>query len=220
MSKREDLVGKQFGDLTVIAPLTKTILGREHFVAWLCRCKCGKEVKARPHDLGSLETTICKHLERKHFDPQFYGSRHRTHGGSNSRLYGVYRSMLKRCYNPNCNRYKIYGGRGITVCEEWKTHFEAFREWAMAHGYDEHAPRGKCTLDRIDPDKGYCPDNCRWVDMKTQSRHTVNTVYLTINGETKPLVEWAECDGAPSADTMRSRRKRGWSDEEVFYGKK
>ena len=79
--------------------------------------------------------------------------------------------MKDRCYCPSHNAYKYYGERGITVCDEWLNDFQAFYDWAMANGYDENAPKGKCTIDRIDNDKGYSPDNCRWVDMKVQNNN-------------------------------------------------
>ena len=78
--------------------------------------------------------------------------------------------MKNRCYCVSHRNYTSYGGRGITVCEEWLHDFRAFYDWAMANGYDENAPYMKCTIDRIDNDKGYSPDNCRWVDIKAQ-RH-------------------------------------------------
>ena len=77
--------------------------------------------------------------------------------------------MVRRTEDPNSNSYKNYGGRGIKVCPEWRESFEAFHDWAMANGYDENAPRGQCTIDRIDNDKGYSPDNCRWVSMAVQN---------------------------------------------------
>ena len=78
--------------------------------------------------------------------------------------------MIQRCTNPKHNRYHRYGGRGISVCDEWRNDFQAFYDWSMSNGYDENAPKGQCTIDRIDNDEGYYPDNCRWVDMKIQ-RH-------------------------------------------------
>ena len=83
--------------------------------------------------------------------------------------------MNQRCSNPLDKNYDRYGGRGIFVCEEWRDSFQAFYEWAMANGYDENAPTGQCTIDRIDNDKGYSPDNCRWVTMKTQRNNRMDS---------------------------------------------
>lgn len=92
----------------------------------------------------------------------------KNHGGHQERLYGIWEGMKTRCYNPNCKAYSHYGGRGITVCEAWLNSYPIFRDWALLNGYDDSAPRWQCTIDRIDNDKGYSPDNCRWVDMKVQ----------------------------------------------------
>lgn len=92
------------------------------------------------------------------------------HGEATTHLYAVWKSMRQRCSNPRHHAYRNYGGRGIGVCDEWQT-YESFRDWAMASGYHLDAPRGTCTLDRIDNDGDYCPENCRWVDMKCQSNN-------------------------------------------------
>ena len=90
---------------------------------------------------------------------------------SKERLYNVYLGMRHRCYDPKIKNYRLYGGRGIKICDEWLNDYSVFREWAYANGYDENAPRGKCTIDRIDNNGDYTPQNCRWVDMKTQRKN-------------------------------------------------
>ena len=79
--------------------------------------------------------------------------------------------MRNRCYNPHRNSYRYYGAKGVRICDEWRDDYSKFREWALANGYDENAPRGQCTIDRINPFGDYEPSNCRWVDLKTQARN-------------------------------------------------
>ena len=86
------------------------------------------------------------------------------------RLYKVWDNMKARCYNPKHTSYYLYGGRGITMCDEWKNDFDSFAKWALEHGYNENAPKGECTIDRIDNNKGYLPDNCKWVTIGENSK--------------------------------------------------
>jgi hypothetical protein len=120
--------------------------------------------------------------------------------------------MYCRCYYPSTNQYKNYGGRGIKVCDEWK-HIEGFinfYNWAMENGYDE-----TLTLDRIDNNKDYCPENCRWETQKNQANHRTNNVFYTFNGETKTSKQW--CDEYNiNQTTFIDRLKRGWTLEQAL----
>lgn len=132
---------------------------------------------------------------------------------SRERLYAVYNGMIQRCYNPKTPNYFRYGGRGIKVCDEWRKSYESFKKWAYETGYDKDAPRGKCTIDRIDCDGNYEPNNCRWVDMVVQrsNQHPAytfmerpkekivhirsRTTFWEIDGVTKSAIEWCEIYG-------------------------
>ena len=136
------------------------------------------------------------------------------HGKRHTRLYGVWRSMRQRCRDKNCKKYKIYGARGIKVCEEWDS-FSNFYDWAMSEGYDETAPRGVYTIDRIDPNGDYEPGNCRLVDMKSQANNTRSNKKIEYMGEIKTLSEWSDCVDIPY-ETIKRRLAYGWSAEKTF----
>lgn len=135
---------------------------------------------------------------------------------SKTRLYRTYRGMLDRCNNPHTKAYPRYGGRGITVCAEWKESFDSFAAWALSHGYDEALPGKFNSLDRIDPDGDYSPENCRWIPMSQQAANKSRVVRLTFNGVTHTLPEWAEITGIPY-DTLHARYHRyHWSAEDTL----
>lgn len=201
MAKRIDLVGKRFGYLSVIA--FSHIYNSHSY--WLCVCDCGGYAVARGSHLKSGNVTSC-------------GCRmgHITHGESGTRLYAIWNNMRERCRNPKTREYPRYGGRGIKVCDEWMNDFQAFYDWAMANGYDETAPRGQCTLDRIDNDGNYRPENCRWATAKVQANNTRRTRFIEFNGERHSVSEWARRLGMNQSTLSMRINKYGWSAEKAL----
>lgn len=208
----KDITGKTFGRLHVIERTEKRTNGKG--VIWLCECECGNVAYVSAAMLLSGNTKSCGCLQR-----DVTIQRSTKHGfapdGNVERLYKTWQSMKQRCTNPKNTEYQNYGGRGITICEEWLNSYLKFREWAYANGYNENAPHLQCTIDRIDNNKGYSPDNCRWVDMKTQSNNKSTNHYITYNNETHTLAEWERLTGI-SRSVITCRIKRGWSVEKTF----
>ena len=206
MSFVKDKTGKRYGKLLVIE-FKGTVDGTS---LWECECECGNRTVVRSYNLTSGHTLSCGCVKRER-------SRHAhtIHGKYGTRLYKIWRGMIQRCRDTNYPSYKYYGGRGIDVCRGWSD-FNAFEKWALDNGYDERASRGVCTLDRKDNEKGYSPDNCRWVTYKKQMRNVRTNRLITYGGVTKTMVEWAETRGL-SESTLHARlNKLGWSVERAL----
>ena len=130
------------------------------------------------------------------------------------RLRSIYYGMKQRCYNEKSINYKYYGGRGIRICDEWLESFDNFYQWTIVNGYNN-----ELTIDRIDSNKDYSPDNCKWSTKKEQAYNRSMSVELTLNGRTMYMTEWAEELGIDKK-TLSWRYRNGWSDEEILSNKK
>lgn len=179
-----DMTGARFGKWTVLE-LAEPLHDKRGYnvIRWKCRCDCGTERDVIGTTLrsGKSQSCGCDVGRRATCAKENFT----THGESKTRLYRIWAYMKKRCSNPNASNYKDYGARGISVCDEWME-FEPFREWALAHGYDDDL-----SIDRIDVNGNYCPDNCRWVDGVAQANNKRNSVRIAGLGETHTIAEWA-----------------------------
>ena len=204
MGKIKDLTGQRFGRLTVIerAGTYSAPNCRSKSATWRCKCDCGNESVLVGNDLSRGATKSCGCLFEEN-----------THKKRNTRLYITWRNMKQRCYNPNNVSYRQYGGRGIEVCEEWKSNFLAFYNWAMANGYADNL-----TIDRIDVNGNYEPDNCRWASVKEQNNNKSSNHLITYKGKTQTIKQWAEELGI-SSYTICSRLNQNWDIERALTEK-
>ena len=201
-----DLTGKRFGRLIVISRAKNSASGKP---MWNCLCDCGAEKVIGGSALMN-GTKSCGCYRKEWAAAQQY-----RHGDTHNRLYNVWNMMKQRCGDKNNKHYNNYGGRGISVCKEWRADYIAFRDWAFANGYDPKAPKGKCTIDRIDNNGNYCPENCRWVSTKEQARNTRRNRIIELNGKRQTLAEWAEETGIYYL-TIHNRLKSGWRVEDAL----
>ncbi len=190
MGRFIDLRGRRFGRLTAMYRGENT---KYNDTTWVCICDCGNQKTIRYFDLISGKTISCGCYKAE--DTR---QRMTTHGESHTRLHDIWRGMIKRCEAPYASRYDLYGGRGIGVCAEWHT-YENFAEWAKQSGY-----RDDLSIDRIDPNGNYCPENCRWATAKEQSNNTSRNHYVEYDGKRYTISELAEIKKI-NAGTLRSR---------------
>ncbi|AUR97265.1 hypothetical protein NVP1238A_16 [Vibrio phage 1.238.A._10N.261.52.F10] len=195
--KPKDITGNVYTRLTALSDTGRKTYGQ----VWLFRCECGtvKEIVKSEVTGGKIRSCGCL--------PNG-GRFKKTHGGTHDYTYVSWRSMLDRCYRESAENYPIYGGKGITVCPQWRSSYETF----LADMGER--PQG-FTIDRIDGAKGYYPDNCRWASAITQANNTTKNVHLTLGSVTRTIREWADETGLPLT-ALRCRLNNGWTVEEVL----
>lgn len=194
-----DLINERFGTLVVLYRDTNSTSGRGKHARWICRCDCGKTVSVMSHSLrmGKAQSCGCRKGNNKH-------------SGRYSRLYSIWTNMKTRTTNPNSVNWGNYGGRGIVMCREWLNDFEAFRNWALSAGYHDGL-----SIDRIDNNGDYRPDNCRWATAEEQNSNTRTCMRIEYLGKRKTLNGWARKLGL-NASTIHRRMQRGMSFEQAI----
>lgn len=195
-TRRVDISGMTFGRWSVLRPADRS--GRTRSARWLCRCCCGTERVVSGTSLRGGHSKSCGCLMR-----ELAVQRTTRHGQSNSDLYLRWIAMKDRCGNPNNDSYEGYGGRGIRVCEQWKSFDQFFVD--MGPTYEKHL-----QLERRDNNGDYCPENCFWATPKQQGRNKRNTRRISHNGKSLTLMEWSEICGIDHR-TIRYRLSLGWS---------
>ena len=203
----EDLTGKKFNRLTV---LFRDETATTKAIKWICQCDCGNTCSVAGSNLKNGHSKSCGCLNSEKVTAR--NKANATHGDTKTKLYKSWRCMWTRCTDPKCASYCRYGGRGIKVCEEWKNYF-VFREWALSVGYDYNA---NLTIDRIDPDGDYCPENCRFLTRQQQSATNRNAIRVTYNGKTQCLKEWAREFGIRYLTLYQRINSLGWDFERAI----
>jgi len=194
-------LGQRFGRLIVLEETDRTKSGKRRF---LCKCDCGNIKAICMSNLVTKNTTSCGCYQN-----ECRKSNRLKHGMRHTRLWQEW-SRMKWRTDKRYPYHKDYYDRGIAVCDEWESDFTSFAKWALSNGYDD-----SLTIDRIDNNEGYSPDNCRWVNMTIQNRNKTDNLFLVYKGKRKTVAEWAEITGMKYM-TLYSRILRGWSVEEAI----
>lgn len=209
MGKFVDLTGKRFGNISVIKrDGSYTMFNGRHIPKWLCKCEyCGKLFNSRGYPITSLAQKSCG-CQRVVTMRKI----HKFHGLGATRISYIWRDMRKRCYNPKTKSYKNYGGRGIRMADEWlgDAGFINFYNWAMENGYNDNL-----TIDRINNNDHYKPDNCRWVTKFENENNRRNHIFVQYNGEILNLAELARKLNV-NYKTISKQKTRGWSLEKIL----
>lgn len=192
---------KKYGRLKVVGYAGR----KKNKTWWWCKCDCGNLVKKRSDSIISnhAKSCGCYQLEVMKKKGLIHGAT--SFNSNRKKLYAVWNSIKQRCLNENNKAYKYYGGRGIAICKEWANDFALFEKWSMTNGY-----RQGLSIDRVDNNKGYSPQNCRWATIKTQLNNTRSNRILEYNGVKKTVAQWSR-EVNISNSIIVNRLNRGWS---------
>lgn len=198
-----DITGQKFNMLTAIKPLRNDKYNK---VIWQFKCDCGNTYEAVGSNVkcGEIKNCGCIHGNKQYSNFDYDNPSHK-------RAYRIWNDMKRRCFCTNRKDYPRYGGRGITMCDNW-LNFQNFWDWSLTNGYDDNL-----SIDRINPNGNYEPSNCRWSNAKEQANNKRNNHYITFRGVTKSMADWSnELD--ISYTCLRARLRRGWSVERALGG--
>lgn len=202
MTKYYDLIGQKFGRWTVLKYNGKS--------RWLCKCDCGTLSVVRASELKNGNSKSCGCLHKEIVAD--ICKQRRIYKKEYKRLRQIFENMKQRCYDKNSKNFKNYGAKGVKISDIWLKNPVTFCEWAINNGYTN-----KLTIDRIDVDGNYEPNNCRWASQKIQQNNRTNNHYITYNNETHTMSEWSDILKI-NYNTLKSRIKYGWSLERIFNG--
>lgn len=205
MIEFEDLQGQKFNRLRAEKPTYNKYRRK----CWECVCECGNKAYVSSKDLKTGRIKSCGCLLKENRESGFY----KTHNLSKTAIYKLYRGIKRRCYNSHEHNYCNYGGRGITMCEEWRNDFIQFYNWALENGYEKGL-----QIDRIDNNKGYSPENCRFSTAKEQANNRRSNIVIEYEGETQTLTQWCEQFNF-NYDCIRQRIAKGWDVYKALFTK-
>jgi len=203
----KDITGQKFGRLMVIRHVGRD---KNNYALWECKCDCGNVIVTTGHNLRGGNTKSCGCSSRDRIREWNYTVK-RKHGGRDTKLFHIWSGMKTRCYNPHAINYKDYGAKGVTICDEWLTDFAKFRDWAMSNGYSH-----ELTIDRIDYNGNYEPNNCRWCTTKEQNRNRRSNKMITYKGETHCIADWADIIGMKYSILQRRLNNPHYTLERAF----
>lgn len=208
MGIKIDLTDMRFDNLVAIRPVGKREGNASRETYWLCKCECGNFCEVTTNKLKSGHTKSCGCLRRKS------KTKYDKNNPNHKRLYGIWKGIKTRCFNQNSTEYFDYGGRGITMCDEWRNSFQSFYDWSIENGYVNNL-----TIDRKDTNGNYEPSNCRWVTMKVQSNNTRKNLLFQINGKTLTMANISEEYCIPYQKLWHMNRKLGKEEFEKYVEK-
>lgn len=198
----EKWIGSKFGKLTVVG-FDHVVRGKTTAWNWIMKCDCGEIRSVNPKKAINGCTKSCGCGKKERIISYNHVAKVK-HGGRHDYLYSIWHGIKSRCYRKTDFSYPNYGGRGIEMCDEWVSDYSVFRDWAMSNGYE-----AGLSIDRIDTNGNYCPDNCRWATSKTQQNNRRNNVRYNIFGKSMTLSEISDETGVPYG-TIHQRLRKGW----------